>query len=75
MLRHGKEALRREIAVLRRELLEQWLSAHADHCTNEYPHAGDCHWPPPAVLGDPVGLMRLCGYDREEPFGFRDDGA
>jgi hypothetical protein len=52
MLGHGKRALRREIKQLRKELLKQWLDAHADHCTNEYPHDGDCHWPPPIVLGE-----------------------
>jgi hypothetical protein len=75
MLGHGKRALRRENEQLRQALLEQWLDAHAEHCTNEYPHSGTCHWQPPQVLGDPVRLLRLYGYGLEEPVGFDDDGA
>ncbi len=56
---HGKQALEREIAELQAELLEQWLSAHADHCCERYPHSGLCVWPPPKILRLP---MRLRGF-------------
>jgi hypothetical protein len=38
-------------------LAEQWEAAHYDHC-GHWPHGPgreQCHWPPPAALGLPLG--------------------
>jgi len=47
-------ALAVEVAALKVELVNQWLSNHYEHCghrlTAPWPHAGDCHWPLPDVL-------------------------
>ena len=40
-----------EISQLRGELQRQWESNHSEHC-REWPHAGDCYWPRPAILGE-----------------------
>lgn len=33
------------------EALEhEWFYNHAEHCRNEWPHSGMCHWPQPAAL-------------------------
>lgn len=57
--REAQEALRaayaetcQREAALRTELRNQWEFNHAEHC-GQAPavgHAGDCHWPRPAVL-------------------------
>lgn len=42
------ERLEREIALLRDEAWEQFQTAHAEMCGHpEWPHEGQCHWPPP----------------------------
>jgi hypothetical protein len=44
-----------EIERLREELIDQWLSNHAEHCgarVPPWPHPGICHWPMPEVLAD-----------------------
>jgi hypothetical protein len=28
----------------------QWKANHSEQCTNEWPHKGECAWPPPAEL-------------------------
>lgn len=39
------------ILALRRELLNQWESNHAEHCGVLGTHnVTDCRWPPPAIL-------------------------
>jgi hypothetical protein len=44
--------LERENALLREALREQWEFNHAEHCSNEWPHAEgrECHWPLPLEL-------------------------
>jgi hypothetical protein len=46
-----RAALEAENEALRAELRERWEANHAEHCRNEWPHDGDCYWPPPGVLG------------------------
>lgn len=42
-----------EILELRREVMRQWFTNHAEHCgavVPPWPHAGDCQWPIPSVI-------------------------
>lgn len=64
MARSRKKA--QEIEELRRELFRQWELNHSEHCENNWPHPGDCHWPPPKVLRHPVPLSGLSGDDRQD---------
>jgi hypothetical protein len=55
---------------LRTELLNQWLSNHAEHCGKEADgeawnplHEGDCHWPLPPVLGRRWAEAKLASLD------------
>jgi len=41
---------KRENAALCSELENQWEYNHSEHCANNWPHEGDCHWPRPAIL-------------------------
>lgn len=45
-----RDRLRGQVTMLRDELRNQWLDNHAEHCRNEWPHEGICHWPLPAAL-------------------------
>lgn len=51
LLRAAKERIGR----LEFDLVDQWLSNHAEHCGHQvppWPHRGICHWGlPPAVAG------------------------
>jgi len=38
------------LAGAREELLNQWVYNHAEHCGNDWPHEGICHWPQPEIL-------------------------
>ena len=38
---------------LRREVMRQWFTNHAEHCgaiVPPWPHHGDCQWPIPPVI-------------------------
>jgi DNA repair exonuclease SbcCD ATPase subunit len=48
-----KETIAAENAALRSELENQWEYNHSEHCANNWPHEGDCHWPRPAILDSP----------------------
>ncbi len=43
-----------EILELRRELMQQWFTNHAEHCgvnlAPPFPHVGDCQWTIPPVI-------------------------
>ncbi len=44
-----------EILELRREVMRQWLTNHAEHCgvpVQLFPHKGDCQWTIPSVISD-----------------------
>lgn len=43
------------------ELWEQWRENHSEHCTNDWPHEGICHWQLPKVLQDQEALKHECG--------------
>lgn len=44
----------KETLELRRELMQQWFSNHAEHCgvilAPPFPHVGDCQWVIPPVI-------------------------
>lgn len=44
--------LQKQVADLRAELMEQFLSNHYEHCSQEWPHPEGyyCGWPLPEVL-------------------------
>ena len=47
------EELVAENVDLREQLMDQWLSNHAEHCganVPPWPHPGMCHWPMPPAL-------------------------
>ena len=46
---------------LRRELMSQWLTDHAEHCgaLPPWPHEGDCQWPMPTVLSEEASAAYL----------------
>jgi hypothetical protein len=49
----GRLAPTREALI--RALAEQWSYAHAENCTNQWPHPGACHWPlPPELTAEDV---------------------
>jgi hypothetical protein len=43
-----------EVLELRREVIRQWFTNHAEHCgvpvTSPFPHNGDCQWYIPEAL-------------------------
>jgi hypothetical protein len=43
-----------EIYKLRIALVGEWLSNHAEHCEEDWPHEGDCRWPIPSMLPSSV---------------------
>jgi hypothetical protein len=48
-----QEQLIKQTLILRKELADQWLTNHSEHCgvsVPPWPHKGDCHWPLPAIL-------------------------
>jgi hypothetical protein len=59
-----KDAL---IKALRQELELQWDYNHAEHCTNEWPHRGDCHWPRPRLLDAEPGSPAAT-FDERVPY-------
>ncbi len=53
-----------ELLELRRELMRQWFSNHAEHCgvnlAPPFPHKGDCQWTiPPVILSLPPNEVYL----------------
>lgn len=62
----NEHELRAEIRALRSELRRQWESNHSELCDVEWPHLGECHWPPPDVLRLPVWLTGLFGSDGQK---------
>jgi hypothetical protein len=58
--------LKQEIRELRQELFRQWEINHSDHCENTWPHAAECHWPPPDLLRLPMRLSGLFRDGRED---------
>lgn len=42
--------LRGRIAELEAALMKEWQVNHSEHCQNQWPHDGVCHWPMPDCL-------------------------
>lgn len=47
-----KDDLGAENAALREALWQEWSANHYERCTNDWPHKGYCHCPPPRILKD-----------------------
>ena len=61
---------------LRREVMRQWFTNHAEHCgvvVPPWPHDGDCQWPiPPVILATlPSEVYLLLLEVSGESFGLR----
>ena len=43
-----------EVKRLKLDLMDQWITNHAEHCGRipHWPHDGRCHWPMPKALAD-----------------------
>lgn len=71
-----RNSIELENQTLRRELVDQWFTNHAEHCgalIPPWPHRGHCKWPMPEVLAMlPLAeihamLLEVSGQSSEPP--------
>jgi hypothetical protein len=50
-------AQRDVVEALKEGLRDYWTTYHDEHCTDNWPHAGYCHYPSPAVLREVAAVV------------------
>jgi hypothetical protein len=63
-----RELLEKENTQLKKELIEQWMSNHAEHCQRNWPHKGICKWSIPLSLSKetPNEILTLLSLQEAE---------